>query len=400
MIAASFLAATLLVLLYAVGATAANSALGMLSWFKEGKEEIEGSRANARVPVSASGSSEECGGEGLKEAQVRYFSNAKTAGMGYAKFFSNKAWTDQVAIALYFHSLETTLTDETTVLFVDVGANIGQTVRFIGDVFKRQQKIFPAKSEFISVSLEPSPTTFQSLRIELARTRRRDRRSVYAALNVGVGNKPGVLNFYSKGHGDQGATFNPRARQGRPVYAKVPIVTVDQIVRGYRFLLETGKLVEDGGGGADANLRVIVKIDVEGYETTAIRGALQSLREQRVGAIVWEWVPEKMPKGSLREQAEIISEQGYEVFISTTRAMVRIDGSYWNPMYETNPKTINIGAYLSGSPELAAIKRSALLCGSSGGGGAACTCWDGVKSDLPADQFQALAALGLPMGRE
>lgn len=333
----------------------------------------------------------ECNATDLRAAQRQYFENHLRPGYGYARFFSNKAWTDQVAIALYFMGMQDfgchTCPNPQHLTFIDVGANIGQTVRFISELLKEQESKFPKGSTFKIVSVEPSPQTYTELVKEVKRARLMGGHE-YISLNNGVGEKRGLLQFYSHGNGDQGATFNVAARQGRPRHSMVKVITVDDIVNYH------------GGHG-----KVILKIDVEGFETNVMRGAANALQHKRIDALVWEWVPEKMSKGSLKEQADFLSKYGYEVFISTLHVMVRIDSEYWDDGYETTRKTINCAAYRRDSTELLAIKSRNYLCGGLGSTSEefffnACECWSGKKSELPPDSFQELKQNGFPMGRE
>lgn len=338
----------------------------------------------------------------LRVAQRTFFDNHLKSGLGYARFFSNKAWTDQVAIALYFRALGKTLSSpHTTLLFLDVGANVGQTVRFVSALFRSTRSYYPPDTFLRSISAEPSPSTFLALKREVLRARKSDAGGMYAALNVGIGSKPGTLPFYSWGRGDQGATLNSRATQGRPVYKRVEVCTIDElalrsgaIFRSSSSNFSSGKHFE---GRPPEN--VVVKVDVEGFELEALQGARRALTTHQIGALVWEWAPEKMSRGSLKAQVKYISSFGYEVFISTLRAMIRVDGDLWDDAYESTRKTINLAAYVSGSGELLHIKQSHYLCRAVEAQ-TKCDCWSGRKVDLPPDAFHELLEDGFPMGRE
>ena len=215
-----------------------------------------------------------------------------------------------------------------------------------------------------------------------------------------MGETVGELPFYSKGKGDQGATFNVAARQSRQVYARIRVDTVDNIISNY--------------SSSDSYTRVIVKIDVEGFELSALLGMRNALQIGRIALIVWEWVPEKMPSGSLKSQVNFVSQFGYEVFISTLRAFIRLDNDHWDNMYESTRKTINLVAFPKGSEELENIKKIYSLCKIStldihtpksnsnlhSVKDDSCLCWNGSKTSLPEDAFEVLRKEGMPMGRD
>ena len=349
--------------------------------------------------------SRDCEKSAINKSQMLYFNYHKVSGKGYARYFSNKAWTDQVAIALYFRELENTAQCRTCdkplrVLFIDVGANVGQTLRFIRDLFMRQHRRFSQGSEFVSISAEPSPTTFKELVKESELTKHIDKKSSYYVLNYGMGETVGELPFYSKGKGDQGATFNAAARQSRPVYARIRVDTVDNIITNY--------------SSSDSYTRIIVKIDVEGFELSALMGMRNALQIRAIAVIIWEWVPEKMPIGSLKSQVNFVSQFGYEVFISTLRAFIRLDNEHWDDMYESTKKTINLAALPNGSEELENIMKIYSLCKIStldihtpkfnsdlqSIKDNSCLCWNGSKTSLPDDAFEVLRKDGMPMGRD
>lgn len=264
----------------------------------------------------------------------------------------------------------------------------------------RQHSIFPQESEFVSISAEPSPTTFKELVKELKITKRIDKKSSYYVFNYGLGETVRELPFYSRGKGDQGATFNAAARQSRPIYARIRVDTVDNMITNY--------------SSSDSYTRIIVKIDVEGFEVSVLMGMRNALQSRAVAVIIWEWIPEKMPSGSLKSQVNFVSHFGYEVFISTLRAFIRLDNEHWDDMYESTKKTINLAALPNGSEELENIKKIYSLCKSStldiytpifnsnlqSIEDDSCSCWNGSKTSLPKDAFEVLRKEGMPMGRD
>jgi FkbM family methyltransferase len=137
-------------------------------------------------------------------------------------------------------------------LFVDIGANVGTyTVLAAAHIGAK------------SISCEPVPQTFSYLRRNVLINDVLDRVSL---CNVAVGAAPGTIQFTT----DQDA-MNHVATEGEPNTVAVPVTTLDAILM-------------DAGAGCP----VLLKVDVEGYETEVLRGAAQVLSNPGLQAIIIE----------------------------------------------------------------------------------------------------------------
>ena len=135
-------------------------------------------------------------------------------------------------------------------LFVDIGANIGSyTVLAGGHVGARV------------VSVEPLPQTFEHLKSNIAINRISDNVMAY---NFALGNEKGQISFTTTLD-----TMNHVATGSDTNTISVPVETLDSI-------LEQEKEP------------VLLKIDVEGFETDVLNGASLTLRKNNLKAIIIE----------------------------------------------------------------------------------------------------------------
>jgi FkbM family methyltransferase len=135
---------------------------------------------------------------------------------------------------------------------VDVGANIGSLTLTASAIVGETGKVF---------SIEAHPRTFEYLRRNIARNRRRNVVLIHAA----VGDKDGTVRFSSMSADDQNSIVAEDA-QGVDVRA----ARLDSLPTG------------DG-------LLALVKIDVEGYEGLVLAGAPRTLARARCLYLeVWE----------------------------------------------------------------------------------------------------------------
>ncbi len=135
-------------------------------------------------------------------------------------------------------------------LFVDVGANIGSyTVLAGGHVGAKV------------VSVEPVPKTFEYLKTNIAINQISEKVMVY---NFALGNEKGHLSFTSTLD-----TMNHVATGTEDNIIRVPVETLDAILE---------KEQEP----------VLLKIDVEGFETNVLKGASQTLLKNTLKAIIIE----------------------------------------------------------------------------------------------------------------
>ncbi|MEP7324138.1 MAG: FkbM family methyltransferase [Saprospiraceae bacterium] len=135
-------------------------------------------------------------------------------------------------------------------VFVDVGANIGSfTV------------LASAQIGAHSISIEPLPATYTSLLKNIAINQIQDK---VIALNLALGSKKGTLDFTS--HLD---SMNHVANAGEPNTVKVQVECLDSIIESNR-------------------IPILLKIDVEGFETEVINGAEALLKKNALKAIIIE----------------------------------------------------------------------------------------------------------------
>lgn len=135
-------------------------------------------------------------------------------------------------------------------LFVDVGANIGSyTVLASGAVGAR------------SIAIEPVPSTFASLRRNIVLNGIDTRVHCWQG---GMADRQGVLRFTSGFD-----TVNHVVTEGEATESvEVPVSTLDDLL----------------GGDAPA----VIKIDVEGYERSVLRGGRKTLADSKVLAVIME----------------------------------------------------------------------------------------------------------------
>lgn len=135
-------------------------------------------------------------------------------------------------------------------LFVDVGANIGS------------YSILAARGGAEVIAIEPIPSTFQALRRNVVLNEFGDR---IQALNIGLGKEAGELRFTADRD-----TVNHVLAEGEIVekVVTVPIRRLDDVL--------------------DGRVPVLMKIDVEGFETEVIAGAQKTLSSPVLQAVIME----------------------------------------------------------------------------------------------------------------
>lgn len=135
-------------------------------------------------------------------------------------------------------------------LFVDIGANIGSyTVLAGGHVGAHV------------LSIEPVPQTFEHLKSNIAINQIGDHVVVY---NLALGNEKGQLSFTSTLD-----TMNHVATGSETNTIEVPVETLDTIL-------------------GEEKEPLLLKIDVEGFETNVLNGALRTLKKDNLKAIIIE----------------------------------------------------------------------------------------------------------------
>ncbi len=134
-------------------------------------------------------------------------------------------------------------------LFVDIGANVGSFTLLAS-----------AEIGAKTIAAEPLPATFLHL---VQNVKLNDIESLVEAHNIGLGSQTGVLKFTQSLD-----TINHVARAGDTGTVDVPVDTLDNLLRG-----------KDP---------ILLKIDVEGFETEVVRGASATLQNPSVQAVIIE----------------------------------------------------------------------------------------------------------------
>ena len=104
---------------------------------------------------------------------------------------------------------------------------------------------------------------------------------------------------------------------------EVPVSTLDHVLRQWRLL--------DAG-------RILVKVDVEGFDVHVLAGAACAMRRGAIDVIQIEWNRRKLrhaapPCVSLRRVAAMLEHFGYEAYL-VGRPFVPLNYGYWHETYE------------------------------------------------------------------
>lgn len=133
-------------------------------------------------------------------------------------------------------------------LFFDIGANVGAyTLLAAGEIGAR------------TVSVEPVPTTFQFLSDNVSLNKLENKVQL---LNVGLGSKSGTIKFTKSLD-----AVNHVAIENESDTVDVIVKTMDEI---------------------DSDIPLLIKIDVEGFETEVLKGAKNILSNKKLKAIIIE----------------------------------------------------------------------------------------------------------------
>ncbi len=135
--------------------------------------------------------------------------------------------------------------------FVDIGANIGSyTILASGHVGAT------------TFSFEPVPCTFAHLMANISINQIQEKATAY---NIALGSSRGKIGF-NTGSLD---TMHHVAEKNEPVTLNVPVEMLDDVMR-------------------NKQVPLLLKIDVEGFETEVINGAMQTLQHEGLKAIIIE----------------------------------------------------------------------------------------------------------------
>ncbi len=208
-------------------------------------------------------------------------------------------------------------------LFVDVGAHWG--------FFSLQAATHPA-GDIDVVAFEPDLMNALTLNESIVRNRVANAVTVVCAA---AGDKcelaPLVANS-TMGHSIRGVGL-PSAAQAHARW--VPVVTLD------------GALADIG---VPAQRRLVIKIDVEGFEANVILGAQSLLASGRVALIVWECgraFAEGLGRRALAQMATLLSAYGFQHFRPAAQrhagALVAFDAeaSYRGNVFSVGPQLVN-----------------------------------------------------------
>lgn len=173
----------------------------------------------------------------------------------------------------------------TAMSFIDVGANHGQW-----------SELFVSHCQNLKWGLliDASKEAFRRLKDKYGLDQR------LSLSNVGVSDRPGLMPFFEEQNGGgmsslvQGWSHLPNVTE-----IEVTLTTIDD------------ELARHGVQGID-----MMKIDVEGFDLHALRGASQLLSDQRVGVVQFEYNSVWREVGStLRAATRLLESFGYSVYL-------------------------------------------------------------------------------------
>jgi FkbM family methyltransferase len=188
----------------------------------------------------------------LFEAMYRLALAGQNYGMGAHPDFSGEAYL--------LENVRDNLGADVTLF--DVGGNVGDYARAVRGVFGPQARLY---------TFEPSPTTFEKLQASIPPG------TATQAFQVGFSDESTTAELYSAGPGSKMASLHDvsdrfeRRGLGAPVRESVALTTLDEFT------------AEHGVERID-----LLKMDIEGHELSALRGAERLLAEDRIGVIQFE----------------------------------------------------------------------------------------------------------------
>ena len=136
----------------------------------------------------------------------------------------------------------------------DVGANIGVTAAMAA---QHASRVY---------CFEPSPRTFQALKQTIQNNNLQDRIEI---ANLALGDREGTLPFFDDPSSGSASHMITDATLGRVSTVQVRVTTLDNFV------------IERSIDRLD-----LIKIDIEGFEIDALRGALETIRSFRTSALI------------------------------------------------------------------------------------------------------------------
>lgn len=196
--------------------------------------------------------------------------------------------------------LETVIPD--CKIFFDVGANKGEWTNFIVE----SKKTDPFKCYLF----EPGLAAFSVLQ-------NRFKNDIVELSNIAISNSFGTLDFYEEENAGEMSSAIKGWANNKTQVTKVPCSTIDQEIteRGIEFL-------------------DFLKIDVEGFDLKVIEGALNSLREKKIGIIQFEYGEGWLKVGvSLSGAYQIFAANDYDIYLITQKGLVNYDINTYGDFY-------------------------------------------------------------------
>lgn len=168
-------------------------------------------------------------------------------------------------------------------LIFDVGANVGEW----------SASFLRAQPRARILAFEPSPVCCDGIRaLNLAQV---------TLIPSGVGESRGRAILHARSGSDSSASLYQRQdsylKQGKTTTTEVEVVSIDEIIRdrGYDFV-------------------DYIKMDIEGHELSALRGAEESLGAGRIGAISFEFGSGNVNSRTFfRDFWQVLTTKGYSI---------------------------------------------------------------------------------------
>ena len=168
-------------------------------------------------------------------------------GTGFANLYAKPGWLSAI------------LTDyikEKDLLFVDVGANLGQTMI--------EYQSIGRKGRYLGFELNPQCTEYLNFLVRL-----NDWQDKVRLISTGLYNNNMIIKLYQNRFADSGASVHPGLRPGyfrSANYMYAPVITLDG------FIDDISK---------EADVLMIAKIDVEGAELEVLEGMINTIENYR-----------------------------------------------------------------------------------------------------------------------
>ncbi len=187
-------------------------------------------------------------------------------------------------------------------IYFDVGANKGEWTNFI---------VKNKKDNFYKCYLfEPGTAAFAYL-IE------RFNSDFIGIKNIAVSNSPGMIDFYEEENAGEMSSAIKGWANHHTKAIRVGCTTIDE------------EIIENEIPFLD-----FLKIDVEGFDLKVIEGALQSIRDQKIGFIQFEYNACWFNTGSSLSGAyQILTANNYKIYLINPKGLVKYDIHTYGEFY-------------------------------------------------------------------